>query len=229
MSLHCEATAKMPWLYCSQNNIQECSMGFYSDIILPRLCDLSMRNKQLVPFRERVIGAAEGRVLEIGVGSGMNLPFYRPPVREVLALEPAPRLLNMARSASHVTGLPVSFLEASAEAIPLDKSSVDTVVTTWTLCSIPQAATALAEMRRVLRPGGKLLFVEHGLAPDEAVRRWQHRLTPAWRYISGGCHLNRPIRSMIEGTGFRVERIETGYMPGPKPMTFMYEGGARPK
>lgn len=203
-------------------------MGFYSDIILPRLCDLSMRNKQLVPFRERVIGAAEGRVLEIGVGSGMNLPFYRPPVREVLALEPAPRLLNMARSASHVTGLPVSFLEASAEAIPLDKSSVDTVVTTWTLCSIPHAATALAEMRRVLRPGGKLLFVEHGLAPDEAVRRWQHRLTPAWRYISGGCHLNRPIRSMIEGTGFRVERIETGYMPGPKPMTFMYEGSARP-
>jgi ubiquinone/menaquinone biosynthesis C-methylase UbiE len=203
-------------------------MGFYSDIILPRLCDLSMRNKQLVPFRERVIGAAEGRVLEIGVGSGMNLPFYRPPVREVLALEPAPRLLNMARSASHETGLPVSFLEASAEAIPLDKSSVDTVVTTWTLCSIPQAATALAEMRRVLRPGGKLLFVEHGLAPDEAVRRWQHRLTPAWRYISGGCHLNRPIRSMIEGTGFRVERIETGYMPGPKPMTFMYEGSARP-
>jgi ubiquinone/menaquinone biosynthesis C-methylase UbiE len=203
-------------------------MGFYSDIILPRLCDLSMRNKQLVPFRERVIGAAEGRVLEIGVGSGMNLPFYRPPVREVLALEPAPRLLNMARSASHVTGLPVSFLEASAEAIPLDKSSVDTVVTTWTLCSIPQAATALAEMRRVLRPGGKLLFVEHGLAPDEAVRRWQHRLTPAWRYISGGCHLNRPIRSMIEGTGFRVDRIETGYMPGPKPMTFMYEGSARP-
>jgi SAM-dependent methyltransferase len=228
MSLHCEAMAKMPRLYCGHNNIQECSMGFYSDIILPRLCDLSMWNKQLVPFRERVIGAAEGRVLEIGVGSGMNLPFYRPPVREVLALEPAPRLLNMARSASHVTGLPVSFLEASAEAIPLDKSSVDTVVTTWTLCSIPQAATALAEMRRVLRPGGKLLFVEHGLAPDEAVRRWQHRLTPAWRYISGGCHLNRPIRSMIEGTGFRVERIETGYMPGPKPMTFMYEGSARP-
>jgi ubiquinone/menaquinone biosynthesis C-methylase UbiE len=105
-------------------------MGFYSDIILPRLCDLAMRNKQLVPFRERVIGAAEGRVLEIGVGSGINLPFYRPPVREVLALEPAPRLVTMARSASHVTSMPVSFLEASAEAIPLDKHSVDTIVTT---------------------------------------------------------------------------------------------------
>ena len=203
-------------------------MGFYSDIILPRLCDLAMRNKQLVPFRERVIGAAEGRVLEVGVGSGINLPFYRPPVREVLALEPAPRLVTMARSASHVTSMPVSFLEASAEAIPLDKHSVDTIVTTWTLCSIPQAATALADMRRVLRPGGKLLFVEHGLAPDEAVRRWQDRLTPAWRYISGGCHLNRPIRSLIEGAGFRIDRIETGYMPGPKLMTFMYEGSARP-
>jgi ubiquinone/menaquinone biosynthesis C-methylase UbiE len=202
-------------------------MGFYSDIILPRLCNFAMRNRQLVPFRERVIGAAEGRVLEIGVGSGLNLPFYRPPVREVLALEPAPRLVSMARSASH--SMPVNFLEASAEAIPLDEHSVDTVVTTWTLCTIPQAATALAEMRRVLRPGGKLLFVEHGLAPDEGVRRWQDRLTPAWRRFSGGCHLNRPIRSMIEGAGFRIERIDTGYIPGPKPMTFMYEGSARPK
>jgi ubiquinone/menaquinone biosynthesis C-methylase UbiE len=200
-------------------------MGFYSDIILPRLCDL----KQLVPYRERVIGAAEGRVLEIGVGSGLNLPFYRPPVREILALEPAPRLMTMARSASRASSMPVTFLEASAEAIPLDKHSVDTIVTTWTLCSIPQAATALADMRRVMRPGGKLLFVEHGLAPDEGVRRWQKWLTPTWRRISGGCHLNRPIRSMIEAAGFRIDRIETGYMPGPKPMTFMYEGSARPK
>jgi SAM-dependent methyltransferase len=209
-------------------DIQEGSMGFYSDIILPRLCDLAMRNKRLVPFRERVIGAAEGRVLEIGVGSGLNLPFYRPPVREVLALEPAPRLVTMARSASRGASIPVSFLEASAEAIPLEDHCVDTIVTTWTLCSIPRAAAALADMRRVLRPGGKLLFVEHGLAPDEGVRRWQDLMTPAWRSISGGCHLNRPIRSMIEGAGFRIDRIETGYMPGPKPMTFMYEGSARP-
>jgi ubiquinone/menaquinone biosynthesis C-methylase UbiE len=203
-------------------------MGFYSDVILPRICDLSMRNKQLLPFRQRVIGAAEGRVLEIGVGSGLNLPFYCPPVREVLALEPAPRLMTMARGASHRASTPVSFLEASAEAIPLEQHCVDTVVTTWTMCSIPHAATALAEMRRVLRPGGKLLFVEHGLAPDEGVRRWQDRLTPAWRCISGGCHLNRPIASMIEGAGFRIDRIETGYIPGPKPLTFMYEGSARP-
>src|SRR6202048_2154224 len=202
-------------------------MGFYSDIILPRLCDLAMRNKQLLPYRERVIAAAEGRVLEIGVGSGMNLPFYRPPVREVLALEPAAQLMTMARSASRASSMPVTFLEASAEAIPLDKHSVDTIVTTWTLCSIPQAATAIADMRRVMRPGGKLLFVEHGVAPDEGVRRWQDWLTPAWRRISGGCHLNRPIRSMIEAAGFRVDRIATGHMPGPKTMSFINEGSAR--
>lgn len=104
-----------------------------------------------------------------------------------------------------------------------------TVVTTWTLCTIPGAATAIAEMRRVLKPGGKLLFVEHGLAPDAGVRWWQDRLTPIWRRVSGGCHLNRPIRSMIEGGGFSVERVVTGYMPGPRPMTFMYEGSARPE
>jgi ubiquinone/menaquinone biosynthesis C-methylase UbiE len=204
-------------------------MGFYSDFILPRLCDFAMRNKQLLPFRERVIGAAEGRVLEIGAGSGLNLPFYRAEVTEVLALEPAAKLVIMAQSASRRIITPVSFLEASAEAIPLEDRCVDAVVTTWTLCSIPQATTALAEMRRVLRPGGRLLFVEHGLAPDESVRRWQDRLTPAWRRFSGGCHLNRPIGAMIEAAGFNIDRIETGYIPGPRPMTFMYEGSARPK
>jgi len=203
-------------------------MGFYSDVILPRFCDLAMRNKDLLPIRERVIGAAQGRVLEIGVGSGRNLPFYRAPVTEVLALEPAPRLVSMARSASRGTSIPISFLEASAEAIPVEDHSVDTVVTTWTLCSIPRAATALAEMRRVLRPGGRLAFVEHGLAPDDGVRRWQDRLTPVWRCCCGGCHLNRPIRSMIEGVGFRIDKIETSYIPGPRPLTFTYEGSARP-
>ena len=201
-------------------------MSFYNDVILPKLCDLAMRNKRLVPSRERVIGAAEGCVLEIGTGSGRNLPFYRSSAQQILALEPSPKLVAMARSVPH-PGTPVGFLEASAETIPLDDRTVDTVVTTWTLCSIPRAATALLEMRRVLRPGGRLLFVEHGLAPDEGVRWWQDRLTPAWRSISGGCHLNRPIQAMIEAAGFRVDRIETGYMPGLKPMTFMYEGSAR--
>ncbi|MDX0544098.1 methyltransferase domain-containing protein [Sinorhizobium medicae] len=192
------------------------------------ICDLSMRNVRLHPYRERVVGAAEGRVLEIGSGSGLNLPFYRRDAREILALEPDPALLAMARRVPH-TEIPVTFMEASAEAIPLDDNSIDTVVTTWTLCTIPGAAAALTEMRRVLRPQGKLLFVEHGLSPDRGVRWWQDRLTPIWGRISGGCHLNRPIRSIIEDGGFRIDRIETGYMQGPKPMTFMYEGSARPK
>lgn len=203
-------------------------MGFYSDLILPRLCHLAMRNERLVPYRERVIGAAEGRVIEIGVGSGLNLPYYRSAVHDVLALEPAPQLIDMARCNAGETSMPVRFLEASAEAIPLEDQCIDTVVTTWTLCTIPQAAIALGEMRRVLRPGGRLLFVEHGLAPDESMRRWQDWLTPAWRRISGGCHLNRPIQGMIERNGFRIDRLETGYMPGLKPMTFMYEGSAKP-
>lgn len=202
-------------------------MGIYSDLILPRLCNLSMRNDRLQPYRERVIGAAEGRVLEIGCGSGLNLPFYRPKVREILALEPDPNLLAMARHVPN-SGIHVNFIKASAEAIPLDDRSVDTVVTTWTLCTIPGSAAALSEMHRVLKPHGRLLFVEHGLSPDRGVRWWQDSLTPIWRRISGGCHLNRPIRSMIEDAGFRIDHIETGYMRGPKPMTFIYEGSAHP-
>jgi ubiquinone/menaquinone biosynthesis C-methylase UbiE len=203
-------------------------MGFYNDIVLPKLCDLSMRNRRLVPYRERIIAAAEGRVLEIGIGSGLNLPFYPAAVQEIIGLEPSPRLAAMARSAATASASPVTFIEDSAETIPLGSHSVDTVVTTWTLCSIPRAATALGEMRRVLKPGGRLLFVEHGLAPDEAVRKWQSWLTPAWKSLSGGCHLNRPIPTMIEDAGFHLDQLKTGYMPGPKPMTFMYEGAARP-
>jgi SAM-dependent methyltransferase len=204
-------------------------MGFYAEIIMPRLCDFAMRNQRLLPYRERVIGAAEGRVLEIGLGSGRNLPLYRAPAREILGLEPSPQLIAMARrTAAASLPIPATFIEGSAESIPLDDNSIDTVVTTWTLCTIPHAATALKEMRRVLKPGGRLLFVEHGLAAEEGVRRWQNLLTPAWKCVSSGCHLNRPIANMIEGAGFRLDRLETGYMPGPRLMTFFYEGSARP-
>jgi ubiquinone/menaquinone biosynthesis C-methylase UbiE len=202
-------------------------MGFYNNVILPRLCHLVMRNRSLVPYRERVIASAEGRVLEIGIGSGLNLPFYGPHVREIVGLEPAPRLIAMARQVAERMPMPVTFMEESAAAIPLDDNAVDTVVMTWTLCTIPQADRALSEMRRVLKPNGRLLFVEHGLAPDDGVRRWQDWLTPAWKRISGGCHLNRPIQSMIESAGFRFDRLQTAYMPGPKPMSFIYEGSAR--
>ncbi len=203
-------------------------MSFYRNVVLPRLCDLSMRNALLRPYRERVISSAEGMVLEIGAGSGLNLPLYDAGVREVLALEPDPRLLAMARRNAKQARRPVTFLDASAETIPLEDGSVDTVVTTWTLCTIPEAVRALEEMRRVLKPAGRLLFVEHGLAPDEGVRNWQNRLMPVWKHLSGGCHLNRPIRLMIESVGFRIDQIDTGYAPGPRFATFMYEGSARP-
>ena len=171
---------------------------------------------------------ARGRVLEIGVGSGPNLPLYQGSVH-VLGVEPSPRLLSMARAARQTGGHSVDLIEGSAEALPLDDECIDTVVTTWTLCSIPDAATALREMRRVLKPAGQLLFVEHGRSPDEKVRRWQDRLTPVWKRVAGGCHLNRPIPQLVEDAGFVIERMETGYMDGPRPMTFMYEGVARPQ
>lgn len=204
-------------------------MGFYRDVIVPRLCDVSMRNKLLRPYRERVTGGAEGRVLEIGAGAGMNLPLYGTRVTEILVLEPDHHLMTKAGQKAAAAHRPVTFLEAPAETIPLDDSSVDTVVTTWTLCSIKDATRALGEMRRVLRPNGQLLFVEHGLAPDTSVRKWQNRIDPVWTRISGGCHLNRPISAMIETNGFKIGRIDTGYAPGPKPMTFFYEGSARPR
>jgi ubiquinone/menaquinone biosynthesis C-methylase UbiE len=204
-------------------------MGFYQDQIVPLLINWSMRQKNLAAYRARIIPAAEGRVLEIGIGSGLNLPFYSRNVVRVIGLEPSPRLLAMARQVERAGNGSVEFIEGSAEAIPLQDASVDTVVTTWTLCSIPAVLDALHEMRRVLRPSGRLLFVEHGQAPDPNVRWWQDRLTPLWRRIGGGCHLNRAIRALIEGAGFQFDRLESGYMRGPKPMTFMYEGSARPR
>ena len=203
-------------------------MSFYDDHVLPHVINLAMRNRYLLPYRERAIAAAEGRVLEIGIGSGLNLPLYGTQVREVLGLEPAPRLLGMAQRAASRTHILTTLLQGSAESIPLEDSSVDTVVTTWTLCTIPEVLAALLEMRRVLKPGGQFLFVEHGQSPEPRIRKWQDRLTPAWKYIGGGCHLNRPIRDLIEHGGFAIIQLDTGYMKGPKPMTFMYEGRARP-
>ena len=203
-------------------------MGVYERFVLPHLLAMAMRNRELVPFRQRVGRAAEGRVLEIGIGPGLNLPFYGPNVREVVGIDPSAALLRMAQARSVGATFPVELLEASSERLPLDDGSVDTVVTTWTLCSVGDAIEALREARRVLRPGGALMFVEHGLAPDAGVRWWQDSLTPAWRRIAGGCHLNRKIDDLIGEAGFRLDGLQTGYLPGPKPLTFMYEGRASP-
>jgi ubiquinone/menaquinone biosynthesis C-methylase UbiE len=204
-------------------------MGFYEEWILPALIDLSMRNKRLRPYRERVAGGAEGRVLDVGVGSGLNLPFYARQAQEVFGLDPSPRLLERARRNMRRADVPVRLLEGSAERIPLADRSMDTIVMTWTGCSIPEVRTALIEMRRVLKVGGRLLFVEHGRAPEPGVARWQDRIDPFWVRFSGGCHLNRKIDDLLSDAGFRVDRLETGYIPGPRIMTFLYEGAASPR
>jgi ubiquinone/menaquinone biosynthesis C-methylase UbiE len=204
-------------------------MGFYQDQIVPLLINLTMRRRDLAAYRSRVVPAADGRVLEIGIGSGLNLPFYSRNVERLIGLDPSANLLSMVRRNLRPDTPSLELIEGSAEAIPLENDSVDTVVTTWTLCSIPDAGRALREMHRVLRPTGRLLFIEHGRAPQPNVRWWQDHLTPAWKRIGGGCHLNRPIRSLIEDAGFQFDRFETGYMRGPKPLAFMYEGNARPR
>jgi ubiquinone/menaquinone biosynthesis C-methylase UbiE len=195
-------------------------MGLYEKLILPRLLNAAMRDRRLAPYRLRAIGPARGLVLEIGVGSGLNLPLYGPAVDRVFALDPSSELLRVARKQAVDALVPVSLLQASAEQLPFADAAFDTIVMTWTLCSIPNPVAALIEMRRVLKSGGRLLFVEHGLSPEPGVARWQRWLTPCWSHIGGGCHLDR------RAAGFRTLALETGYMKGPKPWTFMYQGSA---
>lgn len=203
-------------------------MGFYQRHVVPCLTHLAMSQSQLLPFRQHVVGTAEGRVLEIGVGSGLNFLHYGATVGSVIGLEPSPELLRMARPRARAAAVPITLLDASAEAIPLDTSSIDTVVTTWTLCTIPNASRALDEMRRVLRPGGALLFVEHGRAPEAGVARWQDRLDPFWSSLAGGCHLNRKMDDLVTAAGFRIEALQNSRLPGPRTHTYLYEGRARP-
>jgi ubiquinone/menaquinone biosynthesis C-methylase UbiE len=208
-------------------------MGLYARYLLPRLTHLSMGQKQLLPYRQRVVTGAAGRVLEIGIGSGLNLPLYGDAVEEVIGIDISPELLAMAERAAMVSRrrLRVRLLEGSAERLPriIADGSVDTVVVTWALCSVPDATAALAEAHRVLRPGGSLRFVEHGRSPDASVAWWQDHLTPLWKRCSGGCHLNRQTDDLLRSVGFRLARLKTGYAQGPRPMTFMYEGQAEPQ
>jgi SAM-dependent methyltransferase len=202
-------------------------MSFYQHRILPSLLNFVMRQKPLQPFRERVIGRATGDVVELGIGSGLNLPLYGGGVRSVVGIEPSPELLAMAARQIDRAIVPVELLQASAEALPLETGSVDTVVTTWALCTIPDAGKALQEARRVLRPGGVLLFVEHGRAPEANIARWQDRLDPLWSPVAGGCHLNRQIDALITAAGFQIDSMRHDRMPGPRTHNYLYEGLAR--
>ena len=201
-------------------------MSFYRERILPHLIQMSMNQAHFEPYRRRVTSAARGRVLEIGVGSGLNLPLY-PPDADVVGLDPSTKLLSMARAVAAGHSRSIELMEGTAESIPLPDHSVDTIVTTWTMCSIPNLPAALSEVRRVLKADGRLLFAEHGRSHESNVERWQNRLTPLWKRIGGGCHLNRQIDQLIRDGGFDIEQIQSGYMKGPKPMTFMFEGIAR--
>ena len=203
-------------------------MSFYDQWILPRLVDIVMRNREATRYRAQIVPRARGTVLEVGVGSGLNLPFYDAGVEQFYGLDPSEELLTMAGKKARAITFPVDFLAHSGERIPLDDGSVDTVVMTWTLCSIPDPAQALKEMKRVLKPGGVLLFAEHGLAPDARVRGWQQRLNPLWNRITGGCNLNRKMDELIEASGFRITALETEYAKGPRPMSYIYSGHARP-
>lgn len=200
-------------------------MGFYQERILPHLIQMSMKQEHFEPFRRRAVGAARGRILEIGVGSGLNLPLYQTGTN-VVGLDPSATLLSMAREATTDRAQTIQLIEGSAESIPLPDHEFDTVVTTWTMCSIPDLPKALAEVRRVLKDDGRLVFAEHGRAPESKVVRWQNALTPVWKRIGGGCHLNRPIDALISAAGFQITELNTDYIKGPKPMSFMYQGEA---
>ena len=204
-------------------------MNVYERWILPRLIDLSMKHEEVTQHRRSLLPAARGRVIEIGIGSGLNLPFYGREVESVVGVDPSEKLLEMARGRLQAVPFQVELEAQSAEALPFDDGRFDTAVTTWTLCSVPDARRALAELRRVLKPGGELIFVEHGRAEAPAVVAWQERLNRLWGCLAGGCNLNRPVAAMIREAGFRIEALEAGHLvKGPKVLTYHYRGRARP-
>jgi ubiquinone/menaquinone biosynthesis C-methylase UbiE len=204
-------------------------LGFYAKYVLPRIIDLGMRNKETARLRAEWVPQARGEVLEVGIGSGLNLPFYSSNVQRVYGVDPSTELQEMARKRAETAPMKVEFLSQSAEErIPLANASIDTAVVTWTLCSIPNASQALQQVRRVLKAGGRLIFLEHGRAPDPGVAEWQDRITPFWKHVGGGCRLNRKIDELITTAGFHIVEMKTCYLPGPRVMTYTYQGFAEP-
>jgi len=203
-------------------------MSFYDDRILPHLVNIACSSRPTRKQREKVVPLAEGEVLEIGFGSGLNLPFYDTlKIHKIWALEPSEGMRRKAAPVVEGSGINVEFIDLPGESIPLEPNSVDTVLITYSLCTIPDPVAALDGTRRVLKPGGRLIFCEHGIAPDENVRRWQRRLNPAWSYVAGGCNMDRNIPDLLVSNGFELAVDERAYIPGLKVLSYNYWGTAR--
>ncbi len=204
-------------------------MGFYEKHIVPHFINCACSTKPIMKQREKIVPQASGTILEIGIGTGLNLPYYAPDkVERLIGLDPSERSWELAGERARDLPFEVEFIGLPGEQIPLDDDSVDTVLVTYSLCTIPDPVSALEGMRRVLRPRGRLLFCEHGLAPDASVARWQARINPLWRPIAGGCNLNRDIPALLSAAGFASDDMQTAYIPGtPRFAGFNYWGGAR--
>ena len=189
-------------------------MGIYREHVLPRIVNAACGMRAVVPLRRRVCQGLEGNVVEIGFGSGHNVPFYPQTVSRVAAIEPADVGWRLAEKRLRAATVPVERSGLDGESLPFADDSFDSALSTWTLCTIPDVAAALSEVRRVLKPGGTFHFLEHGLAPDEAVRRWQHRLEPVEKRVFGGCHLTRPIVDLLTGAGFTITELDVFYEDG---------------
>ena len=196
----------------------------YASTVLPRLIDLSMRTTAIERERARWVSRASGRVLEVGFGSGLNLKHYGATVERLDALDPSVALWRLSAPRRADAQFPLAFTEGHAEDLPFETSSFDMIVMTWTLCSTSAAELALREMRRVLRRQGRLIFIEHGRAPDASVQRWQARITPIWKRVAGGCQLGLDINGLLTEAGFEISSLETGYGEGPRPFTLLYRG-----
>jgi ubiquinone/menaquinone biosynthesis C-methylase UbiE len=201
-------------------------VGIYGDQVLPRFIDLAMGTKAFDEIRARVAADLDGEVLEVGFGSGRNVPHYPPNVRRVRAVDPATVGRKLAAARVGASAVPVEYVGLDGQNLPLEDRSVDHVLVTWTLCTIPDVRSALDEVSRVLRPGGSLHFVEHGRSPRPRVAQWQDRLTPAWTRAFGGCHLNRSISDLVTGSGLEMARLDEYTLPGPAIVGYMFEGVA---
>ncbi len=202
-------------------------MSLYEKYILPSAVNWACKQKPMNYQRKKIVPLAEGKVLEIGIGSGFNLPFYsKEKVSHLLAVDPSEELWKKNKVDIEKLPFDFEFVKAFAEDLPADTNSLDTVILTYTLCTIKETNLALEEIRRVLKPYGKLLFCEHGKAPDLAIQKWQNRINPLWKIVGGGCNLNKDIPKLIEGNGFQFNKIESMYIPGWKPASFNYWGAA---